>query len=115
MPYTINGKEIKPYVDFDEFDYHQFYDTLRGGTVPTTSALSPLEYVEIIEPEFKAGNDILYVHFSSQMSGTFNAMNIALNVANGVGGVVASTTKEDRVINNRIAETNSNKYAEKSK
>ena len=78
MPYTIDGKQIFPYVDFKEFDYKTFYNRLREGTLPTTSALSPLEYVAYIEPEFKAGRDILYVHFSAAMTATFNSLRLAL-------------------------------------
>ena len=78
MPYTIEGKETYPYVDFKEFDYHAFYDRLRKGTIPTTSALSPVNYIDYFEPEFKKGLDILYVHFSAAMSGTFNALRLAL-------------------------------------
>ena len=78
MPYTIDGKEIKPYEDFKEFEGHKFYQKLRDGALPTTSAISPLDYKNYFEPFLKEGNDILYVHFSKAMSGTFNAMNIAL-------------------------------------
>jgi len=79
MPYTIEGKQIFPYKDFEVFDYKGFYDTLRKGVVPTTSALSPLEYVEYIEPIFKQGKDILYVHFSAAMTATFNSLRLALD------------------------------------
>ena len=78
MPYTIEGKQIFPYVDFKEFDYKAFYNKLRQGVIPTTSALSPVEYINYFEPEFKAGRDILYVHFSAAMSATFNSMRLAL-------------------------------------
>ena len=78
MPYTIDGKQIIPYVDFEEFDYKGFYDSLRKGTLPITSALSPVEYINYFEPEFAAGHDILYVHFSAAMSATFNSMRLAL-------------------------------------
>ena len=78
MPYTINGEEIYPYVDFEEFQVKEYYDILRKGVLPTTSALSPLKYIEYFEPHFAAGNDILYVHFSKAMSGTYNALNLAL-------------------------------------
>ena len=78
MPYTVDEKEIYPYVDFEEFKVKEYYDSLRKGTLPTTSALSPLKYIEYFEPHFAAGNDILYVHFSKAMSGTFNALNLAL-------------------------------------
>lgn len=78
MPYLINEKETKPYEDFKEFDSKAFYDSLRNGILPKTCAISPAKYIEYFEPHFKEGNDILYVHFSKAMSGTFNSMNIAL-------------------------------------
>ena len=78
MPYTIDGKEVRPYVDFEEFDDHAFYQRLREGVIPTTSALSPVEYMQYFEPFFKEGKDILYVHFSAAMSATFNSMRLAL-------------------------------------
>lgn len=78
MPYLIDEKEIKPYEDFEEFNSKEFYNSLREGTLPKTCAISPEAYINYFEPDFKAGNDILYVHFSKTMSGTFNAMNIAL-------------------------------------
>ena len=74
MPYSINDKDIYPYT----FNSHEFYDSLRKGTLPKTFAISPEKYKSYFEPEFKKGNDILYVSFSKAMSGTFNAMNIAL-------------------------------------
>lgn len=82
MPYEINGKEIRPYVDFEEFDDTAFYNELReivakGKKLPSTSALSPIDYRNYFEPEFKEGKDILYVHFSAAMSATFNALRLA--------------------------------------
>ena len=78
MPYNADGKEIFPYVDFKKFDYKEFYNMLRSGVLPSTSALPPTKYIEYFEPEFKAGRDVLYVHFSAAMSGTFNSMRLAL-------------------------------------
>ena len=77
MPYTINDVTIYPYVD-GNYDAHEYYELLRSGIVPKTSALNPLEYINYFEPVFKNGDDILYVHFSKAMSGTFNSMNLAL-------------------------------------
>ena len=79
MPYEIQGKSTRPYVDFDKFDPHPFYEQLRKGILPNTYALNPFNYREYFEPIFKNGDDILYVHFSSAMSGTFNAMRIAID------------------------------------
>jgi len=79
MPYMIDELEIKPYVDYVEFDSKAYYNILRKGTIPKTNAISPYDYIKYFEPFFKDGKDILYVHFSKAMSGTFNAMNIALD------------------------------------
>lgn len=79
MPYIIAEEDIYPYVDWKSWEPRAFYDMLRKGTIPKTCGLSPAQYIDYFEPEFKKGNDILYVHFSATMSGTFGAMNIALN------------------------------------
>ena len=78
MPYSLeDGVDVYPYEDFEVFDYKTYYDTLRSGVIPKTFALSPQKYVEYFEPTLKEGKDILYVHFSKAMSGTFNSMNLA--------------------------------------
>ena len=78
MPYSIDGETVYPYEDFDVFDAHAFYDKLRNGALPNTSAISREKYVEIFEPHFKNGDDILYVHFSRAMTATFDAMDQAV-------------------------------------
>lgn len=78
MPYTLDGKEVYPYVDYETFDSHSFYQMLREGKMPSTSALNPYDYKKYFEPEFAAGNDILYVHFSRAMSASFDAMDRAV-------------------------------------
>ena len=78
MPYSADGNTVYPYVDFDSFDAHTFYDMLRGGVLPTTSALGKEAYIEYFEPHFRNGDDILYVHFSRAMTATFDAMDKAV-------------------------------------
>ncbi len=78
MPYSVDAKTVYPYVDFDRFEPRTFYDMLRSGVLPTTSAISKERYIEYFEPEFAAGNDILYIHFSRAMTVTFNAMDEAV-------------------------------------
>ena len=78
MPYSIDGKEVRPYVDFQEFDSHGFYQKLRDGALPTTSAINAMNYKEYFEPVLAEGKDILYVHFSRVMSATFDAMDQAV-------------------------------------
>ncbi|MBQ6958496.1 MAG: DegV family protein [Bacteroidales bacterium] len=78
MPYSVDAKTVYPYVDFTEFDARSFYDMLRRGVLPTTSAISKERYIEYFEPELATGNDILYVHFSRAMTITFDAMDQAV-------------------------------------
>ena len=79
MPYTINEETIYPYVD-GKYDSHEYYNILRSGVVPKTSALSPIEYINYFEPVFESGQDIFYVHFSSNLSCTFETMNKAIEI-----------------------------------
>lgn len=77
MPYSYNDEEF--YYDLGKnTDFRKFYDVVRGGVIPKTMALNPDEYVEILEPYFAKGEDVLYVSFSHAMSGTFNHMETAL-------------------------------------
>ena len=78
MPYSVDGVTTYPYVDFDTFDGHAFYQTLRDGALPTTSAISEEQYRQYFEPVFADGDDILYVHFSRAMTATFDGMDKAV-------------------------------------
>lgn len=78
MPYSVDAKTTYPYIDFDTFDAHAFYDMLRGGVLPTTSAISKEQYLNYFKEDFAAGHDILYVHFSRAMTNTFDAMDQAI-------------------------------------
>lgn len=77
MPYTING-DIFYYDLGKNTDLKKFYDDMRNGAVPTTMALNPQEYVDILEKYFAQGEDVLYVSFSHKMSGTFDHLRVAL-------------------------------------
>ena len=78
MPYSIDGETVYPYEDFETFDAHAFYDRLRGGVLPNTSAISEQRYIDYFEPHLSNGDDILYVHFSRAMTATFDNMDKAL-------------------------------------
>lgn len=77
MPYTINNQEY--FYDYGKnTNIKEFYDLMRKGEVSITSALNQEDYINYFEPIFEKGEDIFYVHFSSELSGTFNHMNLAL-------------------------------------
>lgn len=77
MPYSINGDVF--YYDLGKnTDLKKFYNDMRNGAVPTTMALNPQEYVDILDKYFAEGQDVLYVSFSHKMSGTFDHLRVAL-------------------------------------
>jgi DegV family protein with EDD domain len=77
MPYILNGKEY--FADLGEtYDAKDFFKQIRNGATAVTAALNPNDYVMYFEPFFEAGEDIFYVAFSSEMSATFNNLEIAL-------------------------------------
>ncbi len=77
MPYSYDGN-IHYYDLGKNTDFDVFYQAMRNGSVPTTMALNPAEYVEILEKYFSKGEDVLYVSFSHAMSGTFGHLETAL-------------------------------------
>ena len=77
MPYTLDGVEY--FYDMGRnTDLKLLFNRMREGSTPITSALNPQNYIDYFEPVLQAGEDILYIHFSDQLSGTFNHMNVAL-------------------------------------
>lgn len=73
MPYIMDEEEI--FYDMGEkHDFKGFFDKMREGAAPKTAALNEYAYTEYFEPVLARGEDIYYVTFSHQMSGTFQAM-----------------------------------------
>ena len=78
MPYTMKGVDNYCYKDSDYFDFKEFYNNLRKGVVPTTSALNSEEYKAYFRPFLEKGEDIFYIHFSRSMTVSFDAMDMAI-------------------------------------
>ena len=54
-------------------DMPKFYDLLSAGKTVRTTQITPLVYREAFEKVLQAGKDILYLCFSSGLSGTYNS------------------------------------------
>ena len=69
MPYIVNGQE---YMDDlgRSGGQKEYFDKMRAGAAPTTSLLPMGAYLDIFEPILAEGKDILFIAFSSQLSGT---------------------------------------------
>lgn len=74
LTYTLDGKTYDMHTALPS---HEFYDTMRSGSMPTTAQVNPADAREVFEPYLKKGMDILHIAFSSALSGSYNSSRIA--------------------------------------
>ncbi len=67
--YTIKGET---YSKGHELDWKEFYSMMRDGNMPTTSQVNPEECRLYFENYLKECRQLLYICFSSGLSGTYN-------------------------------------------
>ena len=74
LRFMSDGEEFQSYTEGEKSDLQRFFDMMRDGKVFTTS----LPYPDKAEEKFRSllddGRDILYIGFSSGLSGTYEAM-----------------------------------------
>lgn len=70
MEFTVDGKSYRNYPDGHEMSAKDFYDLLRSGKTSTTAQINSHEFTEWADPILQAGEDLLYIAFSSGLSGT---------------------------------------------
>jgi DegV family protein with EDD domain len=58
-------------------DYTEFYKKLLNGAMPKTSQITPTRFSQEFENHLNKDYDILYIAFSSALSGTYNSALIA--------------------------------------
>ena len=73
----IGEESFKNYLDGREIGFKAFYDRIRGGAMPTTSAVSVGDFEDAMRPILASGRDILYLGFSSALSTTYQSAVIA--------------------------------------
>ncbi len=79
LTFIADGKQFTSYTDGKQSDLKQFYDMMREGTVFTTSLPSSKDAENLFRTTFEGGKDILYIGFSSGLSGTYEAMSSVLD------------------------------------
>ncbi len=77
MIVTIDDKTYRNFPDERELTTAKFNEFLKNKAKPKTSQPAPQEVIEVLEPLLKAGQDVLLMSISSNLSQTFNSMNIA--------------------------------------
>ena len=60
-----------------QMPHKEFYDGMRAGHAPTTSAVNPDGWAKVMEPALKQGLDLLVLAFSSGLSTTYQSAVIA--------------------------------------
>ena len=77
LSFHIGENSYKDHPDRREMDPKDFYDRIRSGAMPTTSAVNPEEYIEHLTPFLEQGQDVLVLAFSSGLSTTCQSAQIA--------------------------------------
>jgi DegV family protein with EDD domain len=77
MAFTLDGQEILHYPDERNMTTEDFYKALKEGKTSSTSQINPTTYVDFFTPYLEKGEDILYVAFTSGLSGTYQSALIA--------------------------------------
>ncbi|OJG15687.1 hypothetical protein RU96_GL001992 [Enterococcus canintestini] len=72
MLVEINGQEYKDDLG-KTFDVDFFYEALKDKQMPTTSQINVGRYLEFFEPYAQKGIPVIYLSFSSGLSGSYNS------------------------------------------
>lgn len=69
----VDDKKYTNYLDEREISFSEIYAKLRTRCPAKTSAVNMNDFMEPMEQLLKSGKDVLYIGFSSGLSGTYNA------------------------------------------
>ena len=85
LPLTVLIEEssYKNYLDGRDIGFHEFYDKVRGGAMPTTSAVSVGDFEDAMRAVLSSGKDILCLNFSAVLSTTYQSACIAAEELRG--------------------------------
>ena len=77
LSFILQGVTRKNYPDNRDMSPEDFYNLIRAGEMPTTSAVNMQEYVDYLTPVLEAGKDVLILAFSSGLSVTYQSACLA--------------------------------------
>ena len=78
LRYVLDGEEHTSYTDGKQADFQAFYTAMRDGKVVTTTLASQADAAEVAQACAERGEDLLYLGFSSGISGTYGACSAAI-------------------------------------
>ncbi len=77
--FSINDTTYLHYPDEREMSSKEFYTKLRNGAMPVTSQVNPKTYQDYFKKYVADGKDIVYICFTTGLSGSCQSANIAAN------------------------------------
>lgn len=77
MEFHIGDKSYLNYSDERDITNKEFYNLLRNGGSSSTTLINTATFIDYFESVLKDGKDVLYMGFSSGLSGSYNASCIA--------------------------------------
>ncbi len=78
MGVNVDNEEFRHYPDERELSIEDFYRKLKDGAISHTTQITPAIFMDYFEDILKQGKDILYIAFSSGLSGTYNTSQIVI-------------------------------------
>lgn len=78
LTFCVDGVNYQSYLKGKKTDLSQFYRMMRDGKVITTSLPNLQEAETLLRDELDQGKDILYIGFSSGLSGTYEAIDFIM-------------------------------------
>ncbi len=79
LQFEMDGLVYRNFADEREMTSSEFYASMRKGKMPKTSQLNVNDFCEYFSEYLDKGLDILYLCFSSGLSGTYNSSLMAVN------------------------------------
>lgn len=77
LGFSFESENYLNYPDHRQLGIKEFYERIKKGERSTTTLVNAKTFEEYFEPLLKEGNDILYIGFSSGLSGTYGSSLIA--------------------------------------
>lgn len=77
MEFSLDGKNYRHWPDEREMPINDFYAKMRTGATATTAQVNSATYCDWARPHLCAGEDVLFLIFSSGMSGSFHSCTLA--------------------------------------
>jgi len=73
MGFTLDGKDYSYIPGRSDLPIKTFFADMRAGKPVTTAQINTYSFIEAFEPVLNAGEDVLYIGFSSKLSGTLQS------------------------------------------